>query len=98
LGDPFAEAINVFRFAALMLGRGNPGTAARLAACADALVAELGLSLREWDPEFIDYVNAELRAALDEATLIQASDEGARLTIEAAVSLAMAELGVSLAG
>jgi predicted ATPase/class 3 adenylate cyclase len=94
LGVPMAAALNVFRFAALMLARGRTETAARLAACADAVIAELGLSLRDWDPVFIDEISAGIREGLDESTLARATDEGARMTAEAAVNLALAELTI----
>ncbi|MDP9244230.1 MAG: adenylate/guanylate cyclase domain-containing protein [Chloroflexota bacterium] len=94
LGDPMAAALNVIRFAALLLGRERTETAAKLAACADALIEELGLSLHDWDPVFIDEINAGIRAGLNESTLTRATDEGARMTAEAAVSLALAELAL----
>jgi predicted ATPase len=94
LGDPMAAALNVIRFAALLLARGRTETAAKLAACADALIAELGLSLRDWDPVFIDEINAGIREGLDDSTRARATDEGARMTAEAAVNLALAELAL----
>jgi hypothetical protein len=94
LGDPMAAALNVIRFAALVLARGRTETAAKLAACADALITELGgLSLHDWDPVFIDEITAGIRQGLDDATLARASNEGARMTMETAVNLALAELG-----
>lgn len=94
LGDPMAAALNVIRFAALLLGRGQTECAAKLAACADALIADLGLSLRDWDPVFIDEINAGIREGLDETSLARAAHEGSRMTAEAAVNLALTELAI----
>jgi predicted ATPase/class 3 adenylate cyclase len=94
LGDPMAATLNVIRFAALLLARGRVETAAKLAACAETLMAELGLSLRDWDPVFIDEITTGIREGLDDSTLARANDEGARMTLETAVNLALAELAL----
>jgi predicted ATPase len=92
MGDPFQSALDVFRFASLMLAYEKVETAAKLAACSDALIDEMGLSLRGWDPNFVDDVNRQLRDGLDPATLGGATAEGRRLSADAAVELALAEL------
>ena len=94
LGDPFQSALDVFRFAYLLLASGHTESSARLAACAESLIAEMGLKLRDWDPIFIDEVDAGLRAALDPPAYSAASAQGSRMTAEAAVNLALAELAL----
>jgi hypothetical protein len=50
------------------------------------------MSLRSWDPEFIDSVIGTIREHVDEDAFAKAWEEGRSLSADRAVELALAEL------
>ena len=92
LNEPFQTACDVCRFAGLLAATGHPQTAARVLSTADALADDTGMSLRSWDPEFIDSVIGTIREHLDEDAFAKAWEEGRSLSADRAVALALEEL------
>ena len=70
---------------------GRAETAAALLACFDSLHDRIGVS-GAWVGRWNEELRAELRGRLDQATLAEAWERGAKLTVDKAVALALAEL------
>jgi hypothetical protein len=79
------------------LALGRPEHGARLVGAADRALDDLGVHRAPGDSPEYDRVVAALRAALGEAGCAQAVAEGARLTLDEAVALALAEPAAQLA-
>ena len=92
LNEPFQTACDVCRFAGLLAATGHPQTAARVLSTADALADDTGMSLRSWDPEFIDSIIGTIREQVDEDAFAKAWEEGRSLSADRAVALALEEL------
>ncbi len=92
VGDPLQTAFDVFRFSALLAAQGRVVTATQVYASTDALCEELGVSLRSWDPVFIDEMLATIHAQLDAAAFDEAWEHGRTLTADEAVTLALDSL------
>ena len=91
LGERAEVVINIYRFARALLLRGRPEGAAELLGAADALNAEMGASLEYWMRDMNDVTTAMLREALGDAALAEAREQGAKLSYEKAVALALAK-------
>ena len=89
LGDPIAVAINIYRFARAFVLRGRPEAAAELLGAGDALHADLGAILQYWGRDMNDVTTAMVREALDERAFDKAREQGAKLTLDQAVALAL---------
>jgi predicted ATPase/class 3 adenylate cyclase len=76
------------RFAETLADAGRAEVAARLVAVAESLREEIGGS-HAWVAEVNEKTLTELRTRLDEATLAEALEQGRRLTVDAAVALAL---------
>ena len=92
IGDPLQSTFDLFRFSHVLAVKQRWEAAARVLACSDTLSAEIGLTLRSWDPEFYDETMAMIRSQLDEAAFAEAWDTGRKLRAEAAVALALEAL------
>jgi predicted ATPase/class 3 adenylate cyclase len=89
LGDPVFIASNLSRFARALVLTDRPVVAAQVLARAQATFDELGVNwFQRTNPE----TRAMIRARLGDEAYARASDEGAALTPEAAVALALDEL------
>jgi predicted ATPase len=77
------------RFAQTLAGAQRAVTAARLVAAAESLRNEIGGS-HSWVADTNEETLNELRAQLDSSTLAEALEQGRRLTVDEAVSLALA--------
>ena len=93
LGFSIYVAIDLVRFAAVFVARGEADTAARLLARADALREELGFALESWAVDERKRVLAAIPSTLDAASFAQAQEQGRMLTIEEAVALALEPAG-----
>jgi predicted ATPase/class 3 adenylate cyclase len=92
IGDPLQSAFDLFRFSHVLAVKKKAEAAAQAFACSDSLCAEMGMRLRSWDPEFFDETMAMIRSQLDEAAFAEAWEKGRKLTVEAAVALALDSL------
>jgi hypothetical protein len=79
------------RFAVIHTRDGNPQLAARLIARAVAVFHEIGLSLETWMTREVEDATAAVRAQLDDDSFDAAWEEGAKLTLDEAVALALGE-------
>jgi predicted ATPase/DNA-binding SARP family transcriptional activator len=86
---PMLAAI-VCEFAACLTADGRVRQAARLLGCSEALYEELGAGGRAWLTQMNERTLATIRTELDEAALAKIWQEGRRLTVDEAVSLALA--------
>jgi hypothetical protein len=91
LGQRYAAAQSVSNLAGPELGLGRPERAARLIGAADEALRVLGGTRHQGDLSEHERVVTGLRAALGDAALHRLQDEGARLTLDAAVALALDE-------
>lgn len=92
LGEVPMLAAILCEFAAGLVAEGRPRRAARLLGCSEAVYGELGASGRTWLSQLNERTMAAIRAQLDEADLAELWHEGDRLTIDEAVSLALASV------
>jgi non-specific serine/threonine protein kinase len=91
LGDQIAVAINVFRFARALALRGRPQAAAELLGAGDAVHAEVGASMQYWVVDMNDVTTAMVRESLGDTSFDVAWKEGAKLSLDEAVALALGE-------
>jgi predicted ATPase/class 3 adenylate cyclase len=92
LGDRFRTAILVCRFAQVLGFAGRAEVAARVLAAGEKLYEEMGGSPMGWLQRGNDQALTLIRAELDEATFAEAYDQGASLTADEAVALALESL------
>jgi predicted ATPase len=92
LGDRFRAAILVCRFARVLGFAGRAEVAARVLAAGEKLYEEMGGSPMGWLQRGNDQALTLIRAELDEATFAEAYDQGASLTADEAVALALESL------
>jgi tetratricopeptide (TPR) repeat protein len=93
--DRFQEAILVCRFALAVALRGEAATAIRLLSCADAGFEELEIGEGQgerWVVRMNDRTRAIARSSIDGATEAAAVEEGRKLTVDQAVTLALGAL------
>jgi len=94
LGDHSRNAIIVYRFARVLAYAGKDDTAARLLAAGNALHEEMGAMPMAWLQRGNDQALALISGRLDEDRLASASDEGRKLSADAAIALALDDLGI----
>jgi non-specific serine/threonine protein kinase len=90
--DRYWAAILVCRFARALALRGKAAAAIRLLACADAAFEELEVNegqAERWVVRMNDQTRAIVSASIDEATETAATEEGRKLTVDQAVTLAL---------
>jgi predicted ATPase len=92
LGDSAGTAIELCRCAGAVALRGEATTAARLLSSSEALREEMGLSERPWLAAENQKTLATIHAQLSEAAFAEAWEEGQKLSLEAAVALAIGAL------
>jgi hypothetical protein len=88
LGDLLDTAVDLCRFAVVLARQGNAVTAARLLASLEAVGDQIG-SRRETIEELSEETLSIVREHLDEAAFAQVWDQGRRLTVAEAVTLAL---------
>ncbi len=91
LANPMFIAVDLVRFAAILLARGQAQAAARLVARSDRLWAELGASPEPWMAEERSQTVELIRRQLDDAAFAEASRQAAVLGPDEAIELALGE-------
>ena len=89
LGNVPFVSMDLVRFAAIHTREARPEIAARLIARAVAVFEEIGLTLESWMTHEVEDTTARTRALLDDAAFAAAWEEGARMSLEDAVALAL---------
>jgi hypothetical protein len=89
MGFSMMVAVDLVRLAAVSTAEGDPETAARLLARANALREEVGYSEELWMTEEREQGLASVRSTLHDATFASAWDQGLRMTLDDAVGLAL---------
>ena len=90
LGDVLDTAVDLCRFASVLARNGNAATAARLLASFDSLGDEVGIR-RAGVVELNETTFAAIRAQVDDGAFTEAWEEGRKLTVGEAVTLALAD-------
>ena len=88
-GDVQSIGLNFRRIAYALALESKAATAARLLAKGMALLEEIGF-IAPWVAEFTEKARARIRTQLGEAEFADASDQGRALTLEEALTLALA--------
>ncbi len=94
VGDPLWIALDLCRFARALVVAGRAGTAAKLLSKGEALREEIGATQESWpamEAKLRETLTA-VRTQLDEAAFAEAWQEGAKLTADEAVALALDSL------
>jgi predicted ATPase/class 3 adenylate cyclase len=89
LGNVLFVSLDLGRFAVAHIREGRPGIAARLISRAVAVIHEKGFSLESWMKRELDDATAAARAQLDDASFAAAWEDGARMSLDDAVALAL---------
>jgi predicted ATPase/class 3 adenylate cyclase len=89
LGFVLFLAVDLIRFAAILVRQGRASQAAQLLARADLLATESGAGRESWMQKERDDTMALVRARLNPAELDEASSRGRNLTIDEAATLAI---------
>ncbi len=89
IGDLAWTAINLGRLAAALASGGKLVPAACLLGNAEGLREKVGLRRPLWATEINDETHTAIRAELDDARFAEAFEEGRRLTIDDAITLAL---------
>jgi predicted ATPase len=98
LGDRNGVAQQLCRCAGALATAGRAETATQLLACSEALHEDLGTTML---PHLIvenEKTLAKIRAALDDAALAEARDQGRKLSADEAVAIALGSLAGATAG
>ena len=90
LGAVLELAIDLGRLASVLAVSGRAGTAARLLSSSEALTERLGAGVPWWAGRRNEQTFATIRAQLDEFAAAEARERGRALTVDDAVSLALA--------
>ncbi|MDQ3380922.1 MAG: adenylate/guanylate cyclase domain-containing protein [Actinomycetota bacterium] len=89
LGNLPFLSVDLVRFALVSARRGRPGVAAQLLARAATLRDEIGYTLESWMTLETEEALAAVRAQLDDSTLAAAWQQGAKLSLDEAIALAL---------
>ena len=89
LGNVPFLSFNLSRFAVIHTRDGKPELAVRLIACAVTVFREIGFSLESWMTREIEDATEALRAQLDPDVFDAAWEEGAKMSLDDAVALAL---------
>ena len=87
--DRYQEVILVCRFALALALVGEAAAAIRLLGCAEAGFEEIEVDEERWVVRMNDRTRELVRAMFDEATAAAEAEEGRRLTVDQAVTLAL---------
>jgi predicted ATPase/class 3 adenylate cyclase len=91
LGNVLFVSLDLVRFSVAHTREGRPQLAARLISRAVAMIHEKGFSLESWMTREVDEATAAVRARLDDASFDAAWQEGARMSVDDAIALALGE-------
>ena len=91
LGFSVFIAIDLVRFAAILVRQGRPAEAALLVARSDLLQVEIGAYRESWAQKERDDTVALIRAQLNDAAFEEACQRGRGLTVDDAVALTLLE-------
>jgi predicted ATPase len=91
LGNIPFVSLDLVRFAVIHTRDGSPQLAARLIARAVTVFHEIGFSLETWMTRELDDATAAVRAELDDDSFDAAWERGAKMSLDEAVALALAE-------
>jgi hypothetical protein len=89
LGNLPFVSVDLVRFALTSARTGKPFVAAQLLSRATALRDEIGFALESWMTKETEEALAAVRAQLDEEAFAEAWEEGAKLSLDEAVALAL---------
>jgi hypothetical protein len=89
LPDRYSDAMIACRFARALALRGRPRQALMLLGCWEVASAEMGVSREEWLEEINEETTRIVAPSLDETTADDARNEGRKLTVDHAVTLAL---------
>jgi predicted ATPase/class 3 adenylate cyclase len=92
LPDRYSDAVIACRFARALALRGRPREALMLLGCWEAASAEMGVRGEEWLEEINEETTRIVGQSLDEPTGDDARNEGRKLTVDQAVTLALEAL------
>jgi predicted ATPase len=87
--DRFAQVILVCRFALALALTGEAEAAIRLLSCADARFEDLEVIEERWVVRMNDRTRELIGTTVDEETTARANEEGRKLTVDEAVTLAL---------
>jgi predicted ATPase len=91
LGNVPFVSLDLVRFAVIHTRDGSPQLAARLIARAVAVFHEIEFSLEPWMTREVDDATAAVRVQLDDAAFAAAWEEGANLSLDEAIALALGQ-------
>jgi len=89
LGNVPFVSLDLVRFAVIHTRDGSPQVAARLIARAVDVFHAIEFSLEQWMTREVDEATAAVRVQLDDAAFADAWDEGANLSLDEAIALAL---------
>jgi tetratricopeptide (TPR) repeat protein len=89
LGNVPFVSLDLVRFAVIQTRDGRPELATRLIARAVTLFHEIGFSLESWMTREVDDATAAVRAQMDDASFEAAWEEGAKMSLDEAIALAL---------
>jgi hypothetical protein len=92
VGERYEIAVTVYRFARALAIEGKAQVAAQLLSCSEALHEEIGLAVSSWLAEMNEGTRAIVHTDLDQAAFAEALEQGATLTADEAVALALESL------
>jgi predicted ATPase len=93
LGDPWATAVNLCRFARALAIEARAGTAVRLLAASEALHEEIGRGVQAWLVKMNEETLAIIHQRLNDSAFAEAWERGRALSPDEAVALALGEAG-----
>jgi predicted ATPase/class 3 adenylate cyclase len=91
LGNVLFMSLDLVRFAVVHTREGRTQLAARLISRAVAMIHEKGFSLESWMTREVDEATAVVQARLDDASFDAAWQDGARMSVDDAIALALSE-------
>jgi predicted ATPase/class 3 adenylate cyclase len=91
LGNLPFVSVDLVRFSLISVRTGKPFVAAQLLSRATALRDEVGFALESWMTTETEDALAAVRAQLDAAVFDEAWDQGAKLSLDEAIALALGE-------
>jgi predicted ATPase/class 3 adenylate cyclase len=91
LGDRLGLATTVGRLARVLADQGRTDLAARLVACSETFTEEMGVMNPWWAAKRNEEARAIARAQLGGEAFARASEQGAKLSLDEAVALALGE-------
>jgi predicted ATPase/class 3 adenylate cyclase len=93
LGFSIFISVDLVRFGAILIRRGEAVEAAQIVACADRVIEETGAVRESWMETERHDTLALIRARLDEDGFARACEQGRTLSVDEAAALAIGDLG-----